>query len=688
MIGRMPTAATVCPLDCPDRCSLDVSVERGRVTSITGSRVNPVTDGFICAKVRRFHERVYGPDRLLHPMRRIGRKGDGRFERIGWDDAIDRIVREFQAARGTHGGEAILPFCYGGSNGLVSHGSNDEFLFRGLGASRLARTVCAAPTGAAVKALYGRMPSLDFAEAEKARYIILWGANPKHSNIHLMPAIKRARESGARVAVVDPRRTMGPSWVDVHLPVLPGSDGAVALAMIGHLERLGRVDRAFLEASATGWERLLERARAWTLERAAARAGVEARQIAAIAEEYAAADPALLRCGWGLERNRNGEAAVAAVLALPAVAGKFGVPGGGFALASSPAYRMNDDLLAGAPEAATRTINMNHLGRVLLEERNPPVTVLFVYDANPVVTIPDQNRVRKGLSRDGLFTVVFEQVMTDTALYADILLPATTFLEHTEISTSYGGYGVQLGEPVIPPVGEARSNETVFGLLASRSGLAGPGGRADDRGDRAERPDDELLGRALAAIEGPLRPAGAPPDGASRLARLRRDRFLPFDFPGETPIQFANAFPDTPDGKIHLWPEEIGPDPYLVLDDPGEREHPLALISPATDRTISSTLGEIDREEARLEMHPADAAFRRLEDGRVVRVHNRLGEVRVRLRVSAAMRPGVVFLPKGIWNRHTRNGCVGTALVPDTVSAASGGACFNDARVEVSPADS
>jgi anaerobic selenocysteine-containing dehydrogenase len=673
----VPAHHSVCPLDCPDRCSLEVKVEGGRVASITGSRVNPLTDAFICAKVRDFPRRVYGPDRLLHPMRRTGAKGEGRFERISWDEAAGTIAATFRAILKDHGGEAILPFSYGGSNGLLTQGTTDERLFRSIGASRLARTVCAAPTGAAADALYAKMASVDFPDFAKARFIIIWGANPKHSNIHLMPYLKAARAAGGRVALIDPRLTMSSQYVDLHLPVFPGTDGAVALAMIGHLERTGRVDRAFLEKHTTGWEKLLERARAWPLERAAAVARVEARDIAAIAEAYAAADPALVRCGWGLERNRNAESSVAAVLALPAVAGKFGKPGGGYALSSSPAYGVDENRIVGVPEAKTRIINMNRLGRVLLEEKNPPVKALFVYDANPVVTVPDQNRIVRGLEREDLFTVVFDQVMTDTALYADIVLPATTFLEHTELSTSYGTYAVMLAEPVVEPVGESKPNEEVFGLIMKTMGI-------EDRGPRGE----DLLKDALAAIEGPVVKGdgaiGGP--GGARLERLRSDRVLPFDFPGPRPVQFKTVFPKTPGGRADLWPAALGPDPYLVLDDPGDARHPLALISPATDRTISSTLGEFNHHDVRLEMHPNDASTRRLRDSQEVRVRNDLGEVRVRLRINPEVRPGVVYLPKGIWNRHTKNGRVGTALVPDTISAVSGGACFNDARVEVDPA--
>ncbi len=670
----MPVLHSVCPLDCPDRCSLEVRVEAGRVASITGSRVQPLTDGFICAKVRDFPRRVYGTDRLLHPMRRLGPKGAGRFERLSWDKAAGAIARRFDAIRKEHGGEAILPFFYGGSNGLLTQGTTDERMFRAIGASRLARTVCAAPTGAASEALYGRMASVDFPEFARAKFIIIWGANPKHGNIHLMPYLKAAREAGGRVALIDPRLTMSGQYVDMHLPVFPGTDGAVALAMIGHLERIGRVDLAFLRGHTVGWERLLDRARAWTLERAAALARVEAKHIAAIAEAFAEADPALVRCGWGLERNRNGESSVAAVLALPAVAGKFGRPGGGYALSSSPAYEVDESRIAGAPEATTRVINMNRLGRVLLEEKDPPIKALFVYNANPVVTVPDQNRIVRGLLRDDLFTVVFDQVMTDTALYADIVLPATTFLEHTELSTSYGTYSVMLAEPVIEPLGEARPNEEVFGLIMKTMGI-------EDKGPRGE----ELLKEALAAIGGPVE-KGNGGSGGARLERLRRERVLPFDFPGPRPIQFGTVHPKTPGGKADLWPTALGPDPYLVRDDPGGALYPLALISPSTDRTISSTLGEFNHHDVRLEMHPDDASNRRLEEGREVRVHNELGEVRVPLRINPGVRPGVVYLPKGIWNRHTKNGRVGTALVPDTVSAISGGACFNDARVEVEPA--
>jgi len=669
-IHPMPTTATVCPLDCPDRCSLDVTVEAGRVVRIEGSRVNPVTGGFICSKVRRFGERVHGPDRVLFPRRRVGRKGEGVFERIGWDEALDLIATRFRDASATDGGQAILPFAYGGSNGLLTQGGADERLFRSLGAARLARTVCAAQTGLAAQALYGKMASVDFPDFEAARFVLVWGANPKHSSVHLMPYLKAVRARGGRVAVVDPRRSIGEGFVDIHLAVRPGADLPVALAMIAHLERRGRVDWAFLSAHATGAEQLLGRAREWPLERAARVAGITAAEIATLADAYAEADPAVVRCGWGVERNRNGEAAVAAILALPAIAGKFGRRGGGYAMSASEAYAVDGERLAGVPERDTPLVNMSQLGRVLAEGR-PRIRVLFVYDANPVVTLPDQNRLLEELRREDLFTVVFDPVMTDTATFADVVLPGTTFLEHNEVSTSYGTYSVMLGEPVIPAQGESKPNEDVFRLLGERLGI---GGFA--QGDAA-------IEATLESIGGPLKEAGS---GRARLARLRREGRLAFEFPGERPVQFLSAFPNTADGRVCLWPNELGPDPYRFVPEADDPAHPLVLISPSTERSVCSTLAEYGFREAWVELHPDDAAARELRDGQEVRVYNALGELRVPLRVNGALRPGVALVPKGTWRRHSRNGACGTALVPDYVSPLSGGACFNDARVEIGAA--
>jgi anaerobic selenocysteine-containing dehydrogenase len=654
-------------MDCPDRCSLDVEVRDGQVVSIRGSRVHSLTAGYICTKVSRFGRRLYGPDRVLYPLRRTGPKGSGQFARISWEEAIAEVARRLKAICAESGAEAILPFAYGGSNGMLSHEFVDAHFFRRLGASRLARTLCAASTTAALDALYGKMPGTAFEDYEESRFILIWGANPTHSNIHLVPHLKAARRRGARIATVDPRRNLGEDLVDQHLQIYPGSDVAVALAMMHHLDRQNLVDRDFLRQHSTGWDELLEYASRFPLERAARLARVSESEIARLADSYAQATPAVVRCGWGLERNRNGLAAIAAVLALPAVAGKFGPVGGGYTLSSSKAYQVDDQELAGAPAAATRTLNMNRLGRDLTGGVNPPIRALVVYNCNPAATVPDHNRVIEGLRRQDLFTVVLEQVMTDTAAYADVVLPVTTFLEHTELNKSYGAFALQLGMPVIPAQGEARCNAEIFQLLGRAMGW--------NDGLFALNPE-QLLQHALGTVKGPLETAPSP-------ELMRERKIVYFDFPGRRPLQFSTVFPNTPDRKIRLYPESLGPEPYRYQEDPGIPEFPLALISPSSSKSISSTLAEFNLLDVKLKMHPVDAAARGLQDGDSVRVYNELGEVHCKMKLDERLKPGVVSLPKGMWRRATLNGSLVNALVPDSLTPVSGGACFNDARVQV-----
>jgi anaerobic selenocysteine-containing dehydrogenase len=662
--GPSSAVETACPLDCPDACSLTVTVQRGRVIEIDGSHKNPVTDGFICAKVRKFGERLYGPDRLLYPAIRKGRKGEGRFKRISWDEALEQIADRMRRAKADSGGASILPYSYGGSNGLLTQDNFDAKLWRRFGTSRLARTVCAAPTGAANMALYGKMASVTYQDYPEAALIILWGVNPSTSGIHLVPYVREAQKRGAKLVVIDPRSTPLARSADLHLPVKPGTDVAVALAIHRYLFANGYAAEAFLHQHARGAEQLRERAEEWTIDKAASVADVEAASLERVAELYATHSPALVRCGWGLERNRNGGNAAMAVLALPAVGGKFGVRGGGYSMSNSASWNI-DRTWIDAPEPDTRLVNMNHLGRALTEYADPPVKVLFVYNCNPAATVPDQTRVLRGLEREDLFTVVFEQVMTDTALYADIVLPATTFLEGYDFARAYGPINLDLVLPVVDVVGESRTNADVFGELCARLGVLG-----------GEEPSGELdllvgvLGSLPGTIGDDLR-AGARPAPAC----------------GTAPVQFVDAFPNTPDRKIDLFPAALEasapPGLYRYQADPATDRHPLTLISPASERTISSTLGELPRPDVKLTMHPDDAAARGLADTDLVRVFNDLGEVHCTLAVARVVRPGTVSLPKGLWRRSTRNGFTGTVLVPDTLTDLGGGACFNDARVQV-----
>jgi anaerobic selenocysteine-containing dehydrogenase len=662
--GPASVVETACPLDCPDACSLAVTVRHGKVIGIDGSHKNPVTGGYICAKVRKFDQRVYGPDRILYPGVRKGRKGDGRFKRVSWDEALELVVSKFRSAKAAHGGESILPYSYGGSNGLLTQDNIDAQLWRRFGTSRLARTVCAAPTGEANMALYGKMPSVTYQDYPEAKLVILWGVNPSASGIHLVPYVREAQKRGATLVVVDPRTTALARSADVHLAVKPGTDVAVALAIHRYLFTEGHTNAVFLREHTNGADRLRQRAEHWTFDRAAHVAGVDAGAIARVARLYAESSPALVRCGWGLERNRNGGNAAMAVLALPAVGAKFGVRGGGYSMSNSASWNI-DRTWIGTPEPETRIVNMNHLGRALTEYDDPPVDVLFVYNCNPAATVPDQRRIVRGLEREDLFTVVFEQVMTDTALYADVVLPATTFLEGYDFAKGYGPITLDLGRPVVDAVGEARSNADIFGELCARLSLL-----ADDE----PTGELDLMLHVLDRLPAPI---------STRL----RAGVLPAPPFGTAPIQFVDVFPNTHDRKVDLFPAALDASApiglYAFQPDPATERYPLALISPASDRTISSTLGELPRPDVKLVMHPDDAAARGLSDNDLVRVFNDLGEVQCALHVAPSIRPGTVSLPKGLWRRSTRNNTTGTALVPDTLTDLGGGACFNDARVQV-----
>ncbi|HET9192600.1 MAG TPA: molybdopterin-dependent oxidoreductase [Vicinamibacterales bacterium] len=661
--------STVCPLDCPDSCSLDVRIQDGKITSIDGSSLNPVTDGYICAKVRRFPERVYGPDRLLYPAVRKGPKGLASFQRTTWDDAMALIAERLHDARDRWGGESILPYSYGGSNGLLTQDTSDATLFRRLGASRLARTVCAAATGAANAAMYGKMASVTYLDFRDARLIVVWGCNPSASGIHLVPHIREAQRCGAKLIVVDPRTTQLARHADIHLAIRPGTDLPVALAIHRHLFETGRADAQFLAAYTRGADRLRAKAREWTFDHAAEEAGVTATELAAAAELYATTSPAVIRCGWGQERNRNGGNATLAILALPAVGGKFGVRGGGYAMSNTSAWGITRNWVP-AEEPRTRIVNMNQLGRALTEYDDPPVKMLFVYNSNAAVTSPDQARVLSGLEREDLFTVVFDQVMTDTARYADVVLPATTFLEGYDLARGYGPISLRLGQPVIERVAESRPNADVFSELLERLDMIKPG---EPSGELEEMLD--VIAHMPPAIGEDLREIGAatPPFGGR-------------------PIQFGDVWPLTHDGKADLYPEALEAEApaglYGYQRDPAAAEFPLALISPASERTITSTLSELPRPEVRLLMHPDDAAARGLTDGAAIRVFNELGEVRCNLQVGPWIRTGTVMLPKGLWRKHTANGYTANVLAPDTLTDLGGGACFNDARVQVELAPS
>jgi anaerobic selenocysteine-containing dehydrogenase len=659
---------TTCTMDCPDTCGLEVTVSEGKIQRIRGTQDHPTTNGFICDKISRFDRRVYYEDRLLYPLRRNGRKGVGEFVRISWDEAIAEITDRFKSILQQWGGEAILPYHYGGSNGLLGDKFLDDFYFATLGASRMAKTLCAAPSTEVATGMYGKMPGVAFEDYPQAKCIVIWGANPKATNIHLVPLLRQAKKNGAFIAVVNPVQTFSAQEVDLHLPVFPGADLPVALAMIRLWQEAGQLDLAFLRQHADGLEALLQQAEAWPVEHAAAEARVAPQDICTLAQVYAASTPAVIRSGWGLERNRNGGQAMAAILAMPALLGKFGVRGGGYTMSNSGTAQLDTAKIFGAVPWQTRIVNQTQLGAVLNGDSlpsEPPIMGLFVYNCNPAITAPDQNAILRGLAREDLFTVVSEQVMTDTATYADILLPAVTFLEQREIRRAYGSYVVGGVQPVIPPQGEAKPNEEVFAALGRAMGWQNEPFYWDTDTYMQKVATALLLDRQAADL--PIFAAG---------------KIQGYDFPGPTPIQLKTVLPRTADGKIHLTPPGLGKSPFRYQSVKKEG-FPLALISPSNNKMISSTLGEFNYPELWLTVHPVDAASRHIADGDQVRVFNELGEVVCRARVSTRVREGVVSLPKGAWRKSSLNGYTSTALCPDDINVVGGGACFNDARVEV-----
>ncbi len=510
------------------------------------------------------------------------------------------------------------------------------------------------------------MPGVAFEDYPFAKLIVIWGANAKASNIHLVPYLKQAKENGTKIAIVDPRLNFSEREHDLHLPVWPGTDLVVALAMINYWRVHGKLDEEFLQQHAVNVDVLLDKASSYTLDKAASMSRVNAAAIERLAIWYADLNPAVIRVGWGSERNINGGNGTAAVLAMPGLMGKFGVRGGGYTLSNSSSAKVVNNKLVDAPAWNARELNMNLLGKILLEENNPPVMTLFVYNCNPAATMPNQTAVLKGLMREDLFTVVSEQIMTDTARFADILLPAVTFLEQQEIKKSYGSYVLQYAAPAIEPCGEAKPNEEMFALLGRGMGWT----------DTAfQEGTEEYLQRAASAIRGLGKPV--------ELEELRSKRILFFDFPGQTPIQFGTVLPWTPREKINMAPAELGEHPYefVSVEDP---RYPLALISPSTSKTISSTMGEYNLPELFAVLNPEEAKSRGLSEGMFVRVFNDFGEVHCRLRVRPSVRPGVAVIPKGAWRKSSRNGNTANALAPDTLGTA-GGACFNDARVEIQP---
>src|SRR5881296_784360 len=639
---------SVCPLDCPDTCSLTVTVEDEKIVSIKGSRANPYTAGVLCAKVPEAYPGfVHGEGRLKTPLRRTGAKGEGRFERISWSQALDIVHERFTHTIAAHGPQAILPLNYAGPHGMLAGGSMDLRFFHRLGASLLdRRPLCGGIRTEAWVGTFGPTPGIRPEQAEHAKLIVAWGSNVTWSNLHFVPIINRARRAGAKLVIVDTRRTKIAEQADLHIALRPGTDVVLAWAVAAELERQGALDRAFIERHVQGFDEYMALARRFTLADAARICGVEARDVRQLADWYRTLSPAVITVGNGLERNRNGGSGIRAVFALPALAGKFGVVGGGLINGASFAFPKTPQRLA-RPDfvpKGTRMFNIVDVGRHLTDGAlAPPIKALFIYNHNPVVVHPDQNRLRRGLEREDLFVVGSDVVMTDSLAYADVVLPACSHFEHADLFAAYGTHWLQRAEPVIRPQAEALPNTEIFRRLAARFGFSDPIFRATDAElmDDAVDPSDVRLGG--------VRPSAIPTDRAMAMTSN-----------GEEFTLFKNVFPNTKSGKVQLaspyLEEKFGA--RLPSYRPFTSSYPLILITPASDRRTTSTFGgcTANAETPPLEIHPDDAKKRGLSNGMRVRVWNDLGEVRLPVRVTDAVPPGVVCSLKGAWMKTSDNG--------------------------------
>ncbi len=671
------TRRSVCALDCPDTCALVVTVENGRGVKLRGDPSHPVTRGFLCGKVAQYLEREYSPARLLYPARRTGAKGEGRFERISWDEALDTIAARLKAVAHEFGPEAILPYSYAGTMGLLNGSGMDHRFFHRLGASRLDRTICSTAGMAGLTQALGVRYAPEPEQIRHSRLILAWGANILGTNVHLWPFIVEARRQGARFYAIDPRRNRTTAAADRHYAINPGSDTALALAMMHVIIGESLYDADYVARHTEGFDGLRERVREWTPQQAAELTGLEAQEIASLAREYATTRPAMIRLNYGIQRSERGAMAVRAAALLPALTGSWKDVGGGLLLSTSQAFRLNRagleraDLQQKALGREARLVNMSQLGSALNTLDGPRVMALVVYNSNPAAIAPDQNAVIRGFRRDDLFTVALEQFQNDTADYADILLPATTFLEHTDLYLAYGHYYLQLARPALAAPGEAKSNVEVFRLLAERMGFDDPCLR--------ETEDDMI--RTL--IDSPH-----PFLAGITLEELERERSVRLRLP-EPFLPFAEGGFGTRDGKCHFDAESLDYTPPVEsrLGDAELRaKYPLELISPKNDDSMNSTFGmrdAVDAQTAVMQLNAADAAPRGVRTGDRVRVFNARGECVLTAKVDDATRPGVVCAPSVRWPRRSPNGRNGNALTSERLTDAGGGPTFYSCLVEV-----
>jgi anaerobic selenocysteine-containing dehydrogenase len=681
------TVRAACPHDCPDTCAMLVTVENGRATRIRGAADLPFTNGSLCTKVAHYLERVYSDQRLRHPMKRIGRKGEGRFERIGWDEALDTIAAKYREIAASDP-RSLLPYSYGGTLGLVQGGSMDMRFFHRAGASLLERTICAAAGAAGWKATIGASVGMDPEAIVDAKLILIWGGNPVVSNLHGWRYIQEAKRRGAKLVCIDPVRTQTAEKCHLHLAPWPGTDTALALAMMHVLVAEGLTDQDFISQYTLGFDGLCERVRECTPEWAAPLTGIPADAIRELAREYGSVNPAAIRLNYGLNRCRGGGMAVRNIACLPALVGAWRHPAGGALLSTSGNFPVDQhalerpDLYPDPDRYPPRRINMARIGEALMTADDPPIRAIHVYNSNPLAIAPDSRRVREGFAREDLFCVVHDLFQTDTADYADIVLPATSQLEHRDVHKAYGHLYALVNLPAIDAVAEARPNSEVFRLLAARMGFDDPALSESDEVVAASafrRDDGRALGLDPSALE------------AKGWARLNLPRpFAPFA---------QGGFP-TPSGKCEFYSESLaneGLDAFPAWVAPLESpvsnpalaaRYPLAFVSPPARNFLNTSFANlprfVDQEGGpRLEIHPYDAAARGIVGGERLRIFNDRGAFHAMAVLTERVRRGLVVSPSIWWPKLSGDGENANAVTSSELTDMGGGPVFYDCLVEV-----
>lgn len=681
-----------CPHDCPDCCALETEVdEHGRAVCVRGRTDHPITRGWLCAKVNRYLERVYHPERILYPMRRVGPKGSGEFARISWQEAIDEITARWRDIIGQQGSECILPYSYAGTLGLVNGAVTDSRFWNRLGACGLERAICGhAAEEAVLLTVGGRLaPSPEM--LLQSKLVLIWGSNPASTAPHIMPFLRQAQRGGTRIVVIDPIRTLTARSADQHIQPYPGTDAALALSLMHVIVEEGLHHPAWIATHTLGWEHLSERIRQFPPERAAQITGLSIETIVDLARNYAAMTPALLRVTDGINRHTNGGQTVRTLACLPALTGQYGLPGGGLMYSTSDWLKWDKTALAHSNDPACpptpRTLNMNRLGAILTGEANPPITSLFVYNANPVASSPNAGRIVEGLRRADLFTVVHELFETDTARYADILLPATSQLEHVDLHKPYGHLSLQYNMPAIAPQGEARSNWDVMRALAAGMGF-------DDAWLKEDA--NEVIRSVLEATA-----QNNPLLAGITLERLQEEGSIPLTIPAEQRVPFANGIFCTPSGKVEFYSEQAAakgydpvpgwePEVETGVKEPAQRSARsfLPLLCPASHHFVSSTFGNQERMIARegaptLRIHPLDAEPRGIHHGQLVRVHNERGECSLVADVTEDVRPGVLATTTVWWPKFSPDKRNINWTTSDRLADLNGGSTFYTNMVAV-----